>query len=366
MAAVVNRFLWQNFIQLSGTNITVSSEQVNFPKIWLRDQLRSKRWRTKIGWTIVAGFNDTIDITEGVSGDASATLTPGTYATGDLMAAEIQTQLNAAATDNIWTCTYDSSTNKFTIGHDATETGGIEWLNGTNAGTSAGLDLGYDVSADDTGSDSYAADNVSYQSRHWVKFDLVSTLEIKSAVVFDSNVLSSAVVTAQAHATDAWTSPIFEQVLTAGNSLFAKQFAGTSLRWWRFVIDDVQNPDGYVQLGIPFLGSYTQPNLGFFMAHAQERQELSEIAVADQGSHYQHERGTRRIWQVAWPGISSADKTNFETIANFVKVGRSFFFSLDANTDETDLVYVIMSNGFSFESIQGDRWATSIELMEAI
>ena len=114
------------------------------------------------GWLIVAGENDALDITEGVTGDASATLTAGNYATGALVAVEIATRLNVAATDNIWTCTYSSTTGKFTIGHNNAETGGIEWLTGANAATSIGGRLGYDMSADDTGEVSYAADAASY------------------------------------------------------------------------------------------------------------------------------------------------------------------------------------------------------------
>ena len=113
------------------------------------------------GWLIVAGENDKLDITEGVTGDATATITAGNYATGALLATEIATRLNVAATDNTWTCTYSSATGKFTIGHNNAQTGGLEWLTGANAASSIGARLGYTVSADDTGAATYASDNAS-------------------------------------------------------------------------------------------------------------------------------------------------------------------------------------------------------------
>ena len=373
MAAVVPRWMWQNFVQLGNTLIFSSSVQINFPDLWLRDPLRSKRWRSKMGWTIVAGFNDKIDITEGVTGDATATLTPGTYATGALMAAEIQTQLNAAATDNTWTCTYDGTTNKFTIGHNAAETGGIEWSTGTNgsaaaAPTNAGIDLGFDVSADDTGASSYVADSISYQSRHQIWFDIGTAFEVKAGIIFDSNLDSADSVNMLGHTSSTFSNPDFEQALTYGatEDLFAKQFAGQSFRWWAFELIAVQNADGFVEVGIPFVGNYTQPSVGYFKAYAEPRSELSNIQVADKGAHFQNPRPTRRQYSLQWPGLTANDKSNYDNIINFVKVGRSFFFALDSGADETNIIYAYLSSAATFTSVPVGQWSIPFVLNEAL
>jgi hypothetical protein len=107
---------------------------------------------------IIDASNAKIDITEGSSGDAVATIVSGTYASGTALATAVATALNAAATDNTWTCTYSTSTGKFTIGHDAVQTGALEWNTGSSTANSAGDILGFNTDADDTGASSYVGD----------------------------------------------------------------------------------------------------------------------------------------------------------------------------------------------------------------
>ena len=373
MTAVVPRWLWQNFVQLGPTLVFSSSVELNFPDLWLRDQLSSKRWRSKTGWIIIAGFNDKIDITEGVTGDNTATLTPGDYPTGALMAAEVQTQINAVAVDNAWTCTYDGVTNKFTTGHDNTQTGGIEWSSGTNgsasaAPTNAGIDLGYDTSADDTGASSYLGDLVAFQSRHQIWFDIGTALEIKAGIIFDSNLTSSDSVNMLGHTSGIFSNPSFEQALTHGTTenLFAKQFTGQTFRWWAFEIIAVQNEDGFVEVGVPFIGSYTQPSVGYHKTYAEPRNELSDIGFADQGAHFQTPRATRRLYNIQWPGLSTNDKNNLANIVKFVQNGRSFFFALDSNDDETNIIYAYIDTGVSFTSTGNFNWSVPFVLNEAL
>jgi hypothetical protein len=114
--------------------------------------------KTAPNFTITAGTNDDIDITEGVTGDAIATIAAGDYATGAALATAVATAINTAATDNTWTCTYSTTTGKFTIGHDAVQTGGLEWNTGASTATSAADTLGYNTDADDTGASSYVGD----------------------------------------------------------------------------------------------------------------------------------------------------------------------------------------------------------------
>ncbi len=71
-----------NRVMAAATVLTSSSEQPSAPKAWLKDQLRSKGLRWKLGWNIRAGETDKLDFTEGTSGDATGTLTAGNYATG--------------------------------------------------------------------------------------------------------------------------------------------------------------------------------------------------------------------------------------------------------------------------------------------
>jgi len=106
--------------------------------------------------TITSGGNDTIDFMEmnstgGVSATLSATITPGNYTDMDLLAKEIETQLEAAsaaptagANTINYAVSYDAENSRFNIREDGTSLNELRvlWSNTTGASTTAAT-LGY-------------------------------------------------------------------------------------------------------------------------------------------------------------------------------------------------------------------------------
>lgn len=377
--SVTPRILWQNFSQLTGVALTASSKTTSMPVSMLGDPLRSQKWRSLVGWNIVAGFNDELDFTEGVTGDATATLTPGNYATGTLLAAEIQTQLNAAATDNTYTVTYSTTTFKFTFTRaTGAATFGIEWSTGSNATSSCGLDLGFAVAADDTGATTYTSDEVSYHTREWVKIVLPSAQGVTAGVALDHNLLdTSATITLEGHTSDAWTSPDTSEELTNdGDGKRIEFFTESIKQFWRFVIDDVQNPVGYSELGVAWVSDYTTPSTAYNAEVRRIRGEQSKVSFADQGAGYQDAKPTRMNWRLIWGHVTVADKTNFETIGDYVTAGRPFFFAFDpteaAGGDAADdTYYVFCPAGITITDNLGPdvsalKWRVDMPLAEAL
>lgn len=246
-------FMTVNLIDIA--TLSHSSEEAGLTAENIQSIFRTKKWRSDSGWNIVAGVNDKIDITEGVTGDAIATLTTGNYATPALMATEVQTKVDAAATDNTWTCTYNSGTRKFTIGHDEVETGGIEWNTGASAATSAGEDLGYDTSADDTGGGSYVSDNVCRCSREWIGIDIAAATQCKKCSIVSHNFSSSAVVTLYRHNADDISAATAVDTITYDADFMILTFDATFQYWWIHV-DDIDNSDSYIEIGRAFLGDF--------------------------------------------------------------------------------------------------------------
>src|SRR5262249_39777668 len=113
MAPVVDRFCWQNFLQLGNAVLAASSEASGFPVKWIRNQQPSRVWRSKLGWTVTASFNDRLDVRVGAV-DYQAVIAAGKYATGGDYAAAIQAALTAAVA-NGWSVTYSAGTKKLTV-----------------------------------------------------------------------------------------------------------------------------------------------------------------------------------------------------------------------------------------------------------
>lgn len=292
--------------------ITGSSQETSFPLAWLRDPMPSKRWRTKLGWNIVAGFNDKIDFNR--AGVKVATIAAGTYATGALLAVAIVTALEAADAPPVWACSYDSTTKKFTISSDLAFT--LLFGTGTNIATGAGKDLGYAVA--DTGSaTSQLAGSVSYHSREYVLFDLGSAQAVTLGIAHAHNMASGGTVTLYGKSSsNAWTSPGTTQVLV-GDDLINKRilfFGSQSFRYWALVIDDVQNTAGYSDLGVPFVGTYWQPGRGFDYGEGQQAAALSSIHTAIQGALFVVKRNAPKLHGVHFTALSRSDRITYQSI----------------------------------------------------
>lgn len=95
-----------------------------------------------------------------------------------------------------------------------------------------------------------------------VVFDMVTTEAIDSCVLLwpkeDGIRLSNtATVRIQANATNVWTTPAVNQLLTINNTYeIASHYFTTdqSYRYWRVLIEDVGNAYNYVELGLCWLG----------------------------------------------------------------------------------------------------------------
>jgi len=347
---MAQRLMVTNRVPAAAAVLTASSEDASTPRAWVQDQLRSKAWRSKVGWNIRAAENDDLDFTEGTSGDATASLTAGNYATGALLAAEIETQMDTAATDNTYTVSYSSSTKKFTIARDTgSATIGLEWSTGANAATSVGDDLGFDTAADDTGATSYEGDATAYKTREWLKVDLGSALAVSTGVVINHNLGATGTITLQGNASDAWTSPTVAEALAGDADIRADYFTEQSLRWWRLLIDDVQtNTAGYSEVGVWYAGPYVEPTVCYSIGMVKRYEQLSRVAVAISGAHFRDEGAQRPVWSMRWAELESADQAALQAALFAVPRGKAFFFGFDS-TDASDTEYVWLAEGFSEE-----------------
>lgn len=360
--AGVPRLMVTNRVQAPTSTLAASSAATGAPVSWLRDQLRSKAWRSATGWVIVTGLNDRIDFDR--SGVKVATLTAGTYATGAALAAAIVTALEAADATPVWACSYSGSTFKFTLSSDVSFT--LLWSSGANTLTACHKELGFAVT--DTGSaTSQVGASAAYTSRHWVRADLGSGLGVQAGIVINHNSGASGTYTLQGNASDAWTAPSVSQVL-AGDATIRVAFLGAlqTYRYWRLLIDDCGNALGYGEVGVWFAGPYTQPSISYAIGFEKSWEELSEVTVAVGGAHFQDERARRPQWSLAWSEAPSSDRAALAAAFALVPLGRCFFFAFDAATTPTDTEYVFISEGVGERLTAGIYYDVPVKLAGAL
>lgn len=141
-----------------------------------------------------------------------------------------------------------------------------------------------------------------FRSKRWrstdvtsesVVFDMITTEPVDSALVMwskeDGILLSNtAVVKLQANATNTWMTPAVDIILTINNvyELATHYFTSDqNYRYWRVVVEDPGNPNGFLELGVVWIGkSLVIPNAqnGFTF----QLVDTSKVSVTDFGHTY--------------------------------------------------------------------------------
>jgi len=356
------RLLDTNLAQLAATIISASSQDPGFLVTKLRDQSLGATYRSLLGWTVVAGFNDKIDFNRG--GVKVATITPGNYPTATLYAAAVVAALTAADA-NTWTCTYSATTFKFTIGGAAAFT--LLFSTGTNVATSAHLDLGY-TSTDKGSATSQVAENVAYQSRHYLLFDLGSALAVTAGVLRNHNSGTGGTYTLYGKSSNnPWVTPGAGPTTLAGDAdIRLAYFGSSSMRYWAIVINDVQNSLGYAEVGIAAPFTYRQPSFCISVNFDEQQDDRSALGFALSGASYQTRRQRQRGWSVEWAEMPLADQVILDAWGLASPRGSCFFFSFDAVDNPSNTVYCFRDSALSKRFVPAVYYTYQAHLTEAV
>ncbi len=337
--SVTNRICSSNLVAAADTTLTASSAQAAFPVSNLRDQLRSKTWRSAVGWTIDSS-NNKIDFNRG--GVKVATVATGTYATGATMAAAVVAALTAADAGQNWGADYGGGggAGKFGIWGDNAHT--LLWATGANASTNCAKGLGFNA-ADTASAVSHSSDNAVYQSRHWLQAAFSAAWSAQSGIVINHNSGASGTYTLQLF--DAAWGNLGSHVLAGDANIRIDWVGSLSPKYVRLIIDDCGNGLGYGEVGLWHVGAYTEPPT--YMPGLEVSYEpLSAVAVTPSGAHWVDEQPVRRVWSPNWRSLTVAQREALAAAFYAVPYGKSFFFSFDAVTTPTSTHYVFLGAGF--------------------
>lgn len=368
------RIISYNYSQLTETTTEASTSKVNFPVSNLKHQFRSKQWRSN-GYFKVTSSNNKIDFKEsGIGSELTATLTVGVY-NPTTLAAEIETQLNAEGGDS-YTVTYSENTGLWIVESDGAYL--VLLINtGTNQAENALKNLCGFSDSDKTGALTYTGSTIAIHTEEFVTFDLKTTEEINSVALLwpkeDGVRLSnSAVIRIQANATDEWSSPALNEVLTLNNtySIASHYFSSDqSYRYWRVSIVDPGNANLFVSIGTMVLGkslSVDCPENGYSF----EYRDQSKTQTTDFGNEYTDE----------YPIVSNIefdfkyfDVTDFEIFDSmYLRNGAKtpVFVVLDETgiVHDKDQIYIYgkMDKSMKFSHVNFDLYNTKIKISEIL
>lgn len=352
-------------------NFSASSEQSAFPSSNIQDPFRSKVWRSS-GHYDVDWSNYQFTINTGA--DIVVTLTRAIYTTETALATEIQTQLNSVSSG--FTVSYSTATNKFSITRSSAFS--ALWTVSQNT---ASL-LGFNPAVDDTGLLTYEADSrrIAYPAE-WLKFDFGITRNPKAIILIDNleekiKIQPSITMKLQGAISDSWNSP--EEISLSYNSenitkinidgLFSQPY-----RYNRLLIEDVNNPLGYQQIGKIYLGDvFELESSDVQRALEEDTVDLSRTQRAIGGEVYSDERPSYDVFSNIF--IEYCNKNDVDTIKSIYDVHRThtpFFVSIDSEAKATNDVsewtkYVRFSRPPKYQTVTKDIWNIRIQVEELL
>ena len=365
--------IMENWVYEDNVDVTASTEDANFPVSNMKNFFRAKTWRSNSAgkFVIQTGVNQDIDFSDGVV--RSATVTAGTY-TSTTLATEIQTQMDAASTDTI-TCTYSTTTGKWTIASDG-GTFELLWDTGASSATSIGAAIGFDTSADDTGSTSYTGADIAIHTEESVTIDIKTTDDVDSFVMFfDPNLgnrlTQQAVVKLQGNHADVWASPVVSETLTFDEDIgvYSKFFTTKqSLRYWRVQIVDPTNPDLYVQIGKIVLSDATtltrQPEIGFSFTQT----DRSRFQVNEYGNRFTDIFPIQKSMEIDLALMDETDATELLEFYDRTGITKPVVYTLDPEgtqlTTNRFMIYGYFAPSLTLEHEIRDIFNTSLSIEE--
>lgn len=357
-----------NLVLASATIIGASSYETSLPPAYVVDPIPSKRWRSKLGWNVVAGVWDRIPFSEGGVARV-ATIAPGNYATGALYAAAATTAMNTApGAVNTYAVTYSATTKTFTIARTAGAAALVLlFLTGTDAvgGRSAHPDLGF--TSTDKGGASSTAEAAAYHSREYLSLDFRSALTFSLGIFHGHNLGALGAVTLKAKASsDVWVAPPFSQLL-AGDALATMRVALFGSQLYRYAIlqiDDTGNTDGFSEVGVPFVGSYWQPERGYQVGASRQPIGLSQAVRSDDGTLYMLKRKEPKQHSARYVGLPLSDRDAYQAIAD--ARAHVFFFKWPESYPGSETPYGVITSSSPVDDHGplGDRFSFDVVVDE--
>jgi hypothetical protein len=169
-----------------------------------------------------------------------------------------------------------------------------------------------------------------------------TTIKVSTAItasyffILNHNLTSTATITLQGNDTDAWGAPSFSQSVTWHADKCYLNFDEATYNFWRVVItDDDTGADGYIEIGLLWLGTYLQMP-GMKLDQQLNEKTDSSVSITYSGQAYGEERYSYRNPQFSFPYITHDERKSLLTM-------------WENNKNILPMVVMIWANDFGME-----------------
>lgn len=331
-----------NDLWSAGTILDYSSQHPQFPVEDTQVDVLAQAWQTRHGTGsgngrfAISATTKYIDFDEG-GAEKTATLTAGYY-NGTTLAAHVQAQLRVAGTV-LYTCTYAEGTGLFTI-TSPSGTFNIRWLTGTHTATSAAGVLGYSQVANDTGALTYVGDYARFNTFEEIQMDILSAVAVDMFYIGGHNLSASALIYFWGADDSAFTVNVVTETVTWSSiNIFGLFSTPRTKRYWRLLIYDPANINGYIQIGVIKLYTSWTLSRSYNAEYGHTGESSSSLETSDDLSLFGQARPVLGVWSLPFSGMTDAEMAILLQMQTVLDVLNAFVVIRDDTVPATTGIY---------------------------
>jgi hypothetical protein len=262
----------------------------------------------------------------------SAEIPLGTY-DADSLADAIGDAMDVSGTWD-YTCIYNDVTNKFEI--YAVDSGNPRFqLNTTITTNDIWPAIGFDTDEDTDFETYHIADNMRIHTSESITCYYVGQ-QFDTIVLQGHNLQTDALVTAQASNSAGFANYVESAMVRGENNCYYVEAPATVPRSYvRIVIRDIDNPDGYIEVGRIWVSRTFQPEIGVNPKWKHSQVDPSLVKYSEGGQISTIQRTHYRIWDFSIDFIKLTDRTTLETLFDERGTSREFFITLKPHNPAT-------------------------------
>lgn len=163
----------------------------------------------------------------------------------------------------------------------------------------------------------------------WIRFDLGSAQQVNCVGLYGHNLSAGTTITLQANSSDDFADPPFSEGLTWHGTRITHCFAPQTYRWWRLVLADADNPDGYLEIGRIAAGVFLEPGVNYRDDYRRIRRDPSEKLPTAGRQNYHRQKQQYWEYRLYFEALPGADQSLFETMFEAVGTHHPLVVMLD-------------------------------------
>ena len=357
----------------SDATITTSSAHATYTAANASNVIRTKIWQPT-GIFEIDATNNILHLDNG-GGHTNIYIDVGTY-TATALAAKIQSEIVAILGG--WTCTYNTTTLKFTIGKATSVT--LVLSNTTN--TIANV-IGFTTTSDLVGT-SFVADEQRIHTSEWYKVDNGMAKQVNAVCVVCPQdeifgISTTGTVRFQGNNLDEWDAPSLDVLLTVGDrgifTFYDEDVTDTEYRYHRIKFIDPANPDGVsaLRIGFIYIGDIEHiDSSNVSQGFSKVQEDPSVVLKSENGQRYFDLRNKYDTFSsMSLTNVARVDRLKIEQVFNDFGLHTPLFVSFDPGglvESDTSVYtrYFYFDGKPNFTHIIRDYYAISMSFREAL